>query len=650
MNRLKSCTLFLFIFTHLLVFSFDVESQQIDLSSFPFIDIYLHIPFDLLEDLTNLPLEEIQIFENQKQLQIEDVSIGEKIIGKIIQPRHFVFLADRSPSMLGDPIRTVRKSLTLFVDNLREDDQAAIVTLSGNVQILLKLTEDKNKIRDAISTVKIGSRGSPVYDGIARALHILKTSGLSGRKMVIVLSNGEDTNSKMNFSKILKEASDSNIPIYTVGFVSKSTGGQNTNSRLAQLETISKVSGGGYFYAEDIEKFINAFRQPREKAYAEVCIRVRSLQKWPVIERKNHIQIQFGQYKAENEYLLDESVIKRSHNYLREKGKARYNHILMITGSVFGFVLVVCLFIFWLRNRPERLFRREVHGTLHQLEKAIAPSLDHGWKRFIGDLTLSDTPQLSPIKLEQMLLSVKASKNDPYSPWLLQVDLQKEEAIFMSNILLDFSKKLDSAWYPQILAQLSTLSRLIDENIDYGSQGLNDISYWEDWWGKAKSKEEKQKITGEAEQFKKHIAKQSNNIRLKGSREIQNRIENIAKNIRYKKGKKAIFVTKSLKDKPIRIEGEILEASVNRIMFRTSTAATIENILCSGPVVAILTQFKDFIESEMLARMGLLYIVVDTRLLEDGNHEITVQLIKNLDDIDKRATEELMNMLSRISK
>lgn len=316
---------------------------------------------------------------------------------------------------------------------------------------------------------------------------------------------------------------------------------------------------------------------------------------------------------------------------------------MIIAGSVLGSVLIICLFILWLKNKPERSFRRELGVTLRQLEKAIAPSLEIGCKRFIGDLTLSDIPRFSPFKLEQMLLSVKASKNDPYSPWLLQVDLQKEEAIFMANVLLAFSKKIDPAWYPQIFIQLNRLSGLIDEDIDYGSRQLNDISYWEDWWGKAKAKEEKQKIIREEEQFKKHMVKRADKVRLKGRIEMQNRIDNIVKDIRYEKGKEVIFVTKSIKNEPIRIMGEILEASVDQITFKTPTVLTIENVLCSETVLVKLGHFKNIMESKLLAGMRVFYVVDDVKILMDGSYEITVRCIKELDNLDEKAADDLIN-------
>ena len=141
------------------------------------------------------------------------------------------------------------------------------------------------------------------------------------------------------------------------------------------------------------------------------------------------------------------------------------------------------------------------------------------------------------------------------------------------------------------------------------------------------------------------MEKQADSIRLKGRREVQDRIENIVKDIRYEKGKEVIFFTKGIKDEPVHIKGEILEAGVDQIKFKTSTVLTIENVLCSEPVLVVLTQFKNMIRSELLARMGVLYIVGDIKILTDRSYEITVQRTKQLDNIDKKATEDLMNII-----
>ncbi|MCR4686652.1 MAG: VWA domain-containing protein [Lachnospiraceae bacterium] len=130
-----------------------------------------------------------------------------------------------------------QKAVNAFVENMDEDDKAAIIKFSGQATKMCDLTNDADELYWAASSFDCNGNTS-FNSAISQAIDILKSSTGGTKLRIILLTDGQSSLS----SYYLNEAVNNNIQIYTVGFgdYSKSV-----------LENIAESTGGQFFEAFD---------------------------------------------------------------------------------------------------------------------------------------------------------------------------------------------------------------------------------------------------------------------------------------------------------------------------------------------------------------------------------------------------------------
>lgn len=123
----------------------------------------------------------------------------------------------------------------------RVNDNIGLIVFGSAVMTASPLSFDKKAQKRILEHLDIGIVGdkTALIDSMAGSINILKNSK-SKSKIVIVLTDGEDTASKVPLSVIIKLAKKYNIKLYTIGI------GEH-NSFM--LNKISKESGGRSFKA-----------------------------------------------------------------------------------------------------------------------------------------------------------------------------------------------------------------------------------------------------------------------------------------------------------------------------------------------------------------------------------------------------------------
>ncbi|MBI3939594.1 MAG: VWA domain-containing protein [Acidobacteria bacterium] len=130
-------------------------------------------------------------------------------------PAHVAIVLDISGSVQGE-LPEFRRAILNFSRALTRDDKIAIVTFSNQSKLILDWTSDPQKIELAASSVY--SKGTTVfYDALYVTFSDLLKE-VSGRKAVIVLSDGIDTASTTSFQQVRRQALRAEAMVY---FVSK---------------------------------------------------------------------------------------------------------------------------------------------------------------------------------------------------------------------------------------------------------------------------------------------------------------------------------------------------------------------------------------------------------------------------------------------
>jgi Ca-activated chloride channel family protein len=216
------------------VFSVSAQDEEI----VPTIDSSLVIVNATISDrngrhAANLKKEEFKIFENGVEQRIEFFTAEET-------PFAAVILLDTSGSM-EERVSVARSAAIRFLDCLRPDDSAAIYKFDSNVALVQDFSSSRF-VSDRVFNLK--SYGMTVlYDAIYKAAEVLKDRP-ERRRAIVVLSDGEDTQSGRSAERALRAAQAVNALIYTVDMSSPSDNAARRQKNNAVLRNFAGKTGG----------------------------------------------------------------------------------------------------------------------------------------------------------------------------------------------------------------------------------------------------------------------------------------------------------------------------------------------------------------------------------------------------------------------
>ena len=154
-------------------------------------------------------------------------------------------LLDVSGSMQ-EEMEEVHGAASSLVDTLRDMDRAMLVEFSEKVYMLSDLSRDRERLKALIrSTKALG--GTAMHDAVHATLSRLKP--IDARKALVILSDGDDTQSTIDYKTVLEEVKVGDATLYTIAL-----GGALLGSDARQrLKELADQSGGRYFAAGKAE-------------------------------------------------------------------------------------------------------------------------------------------------------------------------------------------------------------------------------------------------------------------------------------------------------------------------------------------------------------------------------------------------------------
>jgi Ca-activated chloride channel family protein len=141
--------------------------------------------------LTDLKQSEFRIFENGEQQKVAYFS-------NIDQPFTVALLLDMSYSTVFK-LNEIQAAALLFVSQLRENDKVTVIAFDQKPRVLCQPTSNRKVLKLAIEGAKVGS-GTSLYDALDLAIN-KQFAGITGRKAIVLLSDGVDTFSGKSSAK-----------------------------------------------------------------------------------------------------------------------------------------------------------------------------------------------------------------------------------------------------------------------------------------------------------------------------------------------------------------------------------------------------------------------------------------------------------------
>lgn len=139
------------------------------------------------------------------------------------QPFTVVLLIDTSGSTQFR-LEDIQSAAISFVSKLKPEDSVMVISFDDRIEILARPTTDRATISRAIRRSRTGG-GTRLYDAVDSVMkqHL---ATIPGRKAVVLFTDGVDTTSrKATYDTTLREAEESDAPIYSVDYDTQGTTG-----------------------------------------------------------------------------------------------------------------------------------------------------------------------------------------------------------------------------------------------------------------------------------------------------------------------------------------------------------------------------------------------------------------------------------------
>ena len=157
-------------------------------------------------NLKTLEQKDFAVLDNGAPQEISFFASGES-------PFDLVLLLDLSGST-ARKIQLIRKSAKRFVDAARPADRIAVLTFSADIQMVAKLTEDRDAVKQSIDGIQKPIGGTNFWDALMFVLdHVCVQSRVERRRSaVVVMTDGVDNalpgvygdGSKTTFDQLLE--------------------------------------------------------------------------------------------------------------------------------------------------------------------------------------------------------------------------------------------------------------------------------------------------------------------------------------------------------------------------------------------------------------------------------------------------------------
>ncbi len=192
--------------------------------------------------LTNIPQSAFKVFENGieqplKLFRREDVPVSMGII------------IDNSGSMRDKRQKVAAASMAL-VKASNPQDEMFIVNFNDDAYLDQTFTADSKKLETALE--RIDSRGgTAMRDAISTSIDYLKTNGKRDKKVLLVVTDGNDNTSNVTLEQLVRKARESEVLIYCIGLLNEEEPREAKKAKRA-LKDLAEASGGLDYYPKDL--------------------------------------------------------------------------------------------------------------------------------------------------------------------------------------------------------------------------------------------------------------------------------------------------------------------------------------------------------------------------------------------------------------
>jgi len=236
-----------------------IRITQVDTSKFPQVTVYVSAT-DASGQPVGVDPSAIQISENGQVMKTTIAKgIGEATNTKGLGQLTTMLVIDISGSMAtANKLTQAKAAAKAYVDQMRPGDQAGLIAFDTHVEVNQPVTGDHQVLTQTIDSLQPGS-DTAMFDAVTKAEQDL--ANVSGRKAVLLLTDGLDNRSKNNVDSVINAIGPSGLTISTIGLGNPQDAKSLQGIDETTLKSLAQRAGGIYSFEPDPSQLASLFQQ-----------------------------------------------------------------------------------------------------------------------------------------------------------------------------------------------------------------------------------------------------------------------------------------------------------------------------------------------------------------------------------------------------
>ena len=209
--------------------------------------------------ITNLKQSDFKVYEDDRLHSINRFTAETNL------PLTIALLIDTSGS-IRDKLRFEQEAaIDFFYSTLnRGRDRGLLITFDSGVDLIQDFTDDPEVLAEGVRKIRAGG-GTSLYDAMFLAVE-QKLANQPGRKVMIVISDGDDNSSRLSLTETLDLAQKNDVAIYTVSTNAAAYFGRAEQERGDKtLRRFADETGGKAFSPFKLSELAVSFQDIHEE-------------------------------------------------------------------------------------------------------------------------------------------------------------------------------------------------------------------------------------------------------------------------------------------------------------------------------------------------------------------------------------------------
>jgi VWFA-related protein len=172
------------------------------------VELYVAVTDRSGDLVTNLTQADFEVYESEKKQEIVKFELVQNL------PLTIGILLDTSGSMAGSMVETQKAASGFLESVMRPKDRAFAVSFARRPRLEMPPTDDVGAVIQSIDGLQaVGD--TALHDALVHSLYYFR--GIQGQRAMVLLSDGDDNASYINYKDVIEYAKRSGVAIYTIG-------------------------------------------------------------------------------------------------------------------------------------------------------------------------------------------------------------------------------------------------------------------------------------------------------------------------------------------------------------------------------------------------------------------------------------------------